>query len=245
MSLFANLARTNEVQKEKDVLPTGFQPIETGVYDCVVKLAYTGVSSGGAQFVQLELKTDSNFVMKQTLYITSGTKKGGKHFYEKNGKKFYQPGFVIMDELAALASGIALADQSTETKDIKVWDYDTKGEVIKEVPVLTDLVGKSVKVGIKRVIENKRAQNDAGNWVDTAETKTINEIDKVFDTDGFTYNERIEGKETPEFINKWKERFDGKDHDKSKKVESKGMGVGVPSLGGASGIGKPGIPSLT
>lgn len=240
MSLFANLARTNEIQKEKDVLPTGFQPIETGVYDCIIKLAYTGTSSGGAQFVQLELKTDTDFIVKQTIYVTSGTKKGGMHYYEKNGKKHYQPGFIIMDEMAALASHASLADQSTEIKAIKVWDFE-KGETIQEVPVLVDLIGKPIKVGIKRVIENKRTKNDEGVWVDTAETKTINEIDKVFDTDGFTYNERLEQKEQPEFITKWKDRFDGKDHDKSKKVESKGFGVGKPTV---PGLAKPGIPSL-
>lgn len=217
MSLFGK-APAN-VEKPKDILGGGFQTLPSGVYDATVAMAYVSKSSGGAQFIEFEFNLPEGKKHKQTVYVSSGDNKGNKNTYEKNGKEFLLPGYILADEIAAVTTEALLANQDHDMRLVEVYDFDTKQKVQKEFPVLIDMIGKKLKLGIQEIAINKREQQGK-KWVDTEETKTINEIDKVFNEDGFTVNELMDGEEEPEFIQKWEDKNSGKLIDKVKKVST-------------------------
>lgn len=229
MSLFAGLKRDESIEQPKDTLGGGFTVLETDVYPAVVKMAYAGKSRGGAQSVTIEFQLPDERTHKETFYVTSGDAKGNKNYYESNGTRRYLPGFVTVDELCAVATGHLLADQETATKIVKEYDFDAGGEIDKEVPALTDLIGKKVKLAIRKVVEFKRKEID-GKWVDVDETREKNEVDKAFNEDGFTVNELMNKAEEAEFIDAWIEKNQGKVKDltKGKKASPAGSGTGSP-----------------
>jgi hypothetical protein len=98
--------------------------------------------------------------------------------------------------------GEALSDIETETKTISLYNYDQKKDVPTKKEVLTDLIGKEITLGVVKVIEDK--YNKPG------ETRTINDISKVFRTaDKMTDNEiRSEEKEAS-FYKAWAEKNTG------------------------------------
>ena len=87
MSLLASLSTDASIADEKDsVGSTG--ALDSGLYKAKVALAYITKSAGGAMGLVLNLKTDANREIRQTLWMTSGTAKGAKNYYEdKNGDK--------------------------------------------------------------------------------------------------------------------------------------------------------------
>ena len=201
---------TNET---KDTLPpkgSKFDPIATGVYPMVIKLAYFTESRGGATALNLVFKNADGTgpEVKQTMYVTSGTAKGKKNYYidKKTGAKHTLPDMAKADGLHKLLADAPLADVDVEKKIIKLWNFDEKGEVNTEVNMAMSLLDKSLLVGIVKKRQNKRVQNDAGDWVDGPEPMELNEIDKFFDTEGRTLTERDAGEDAV-FIKDWKERF--------------------------------------
>lgn len=235
MSILSNLKRDDsKVEAPKDTLGGGFSVLPSDAYTAVIKMAYLGTSSGGAAFIDFEFMIDNGSTHKERIYVSSGDAKGNSNQYERNGKKYYLPGFIVGDDIAAVTTGHLLADQSdsVEEKIIKVYDFEAKGEKDKEVSVITSLIGKKLKLGIRKVKEFKRKEIN-GQWKTIDEVREFNEIDKVFDEDGFTVLEKFEQNDEPEFIEQWVERNKGKEKDltKNKKPEvtgTAGSGSGSP-----------------
>lgn len=236
MSILSNLKRSDKVEAPKDTLGGGFSVLASDVYDAQVVMAYLGTSSGGAAFIDFEFKLANDSTHKERVYVSSGDAKGNSNQYERKGKMYYLPGFIVADDIAAVTTGHLLADQDVEDKDVKIYDFDAKAEVPKEVPVLTGLLGKQLKLGIRKVIEYKRKEVSPKVWKTIDETREFNEIDKVFNEDGFTVLELLDGAEETDFLEQWVERNKGKDKDltKNKKPEVTGTG--------GSGVGSPAAP---
>ena len=227
MSIFANMKRTNDVEAPKDTLGGGGYIKESGVYDAVIKMAYAFTSAAGAQGISLEFKLKDESTYKERFYITKRT---GEFTYERNGKTFYMPGYISVDELCAVATGQLLSDQPTTEKTIKVYDFQAGGEVDQEVPVMTDLVGKKVKIAIQKIIQFKSVKKDDG-WKDSDEVQETNEISKSFDVNGFTVIELMDKAEETKFLDAWIEKNEGVSYDKTKGKTPKGSGVGSPKAG--------------
>lgn len=208
-----NLKIDSDVEIPKaDTLPGSGYTLDTGLYPMIIDLAYMKKSSGGAQAVVFHFKdaTGGSNNLHQTFYVTSGDAKGNKNYYihQKSGKKVLLPGMQDCNTIVKIASGKNLSELVPENKTIKVWDSAAQEEKPKEMPVLTELLGKNVLLGVHKVRENVRKLNDATKQYEpTAEERLFNEVHKSFFPEGITLTEKAGGATEPEYRDRWVERF--------------------------------------
>lgn len=217
MSLLKSLATNDSIANEKDsVGSTG--PLESGLYNTTVSMAYLSKSAGGALGLVLTLKTEEGRDIRQTLWMTSGTAKGCKNYYEtKTGEKQYLPGFNIANGLSLLTVGKEISDLETETKVVNVYSAEAKAEVPTKVEVLMDLLNQEITVGlIKQTVDKTKKNESTGVYEPTGETRDENEIDKLFRTrDRMTTAEIRAQAEEAKFVDTWSAKWSGKTRDKS------------------------------
>ena len=232
MSLLANLASDASIADEKDSIG-GSGPLDSGLYNCTVSMAHINKASSGALGLVLTLKTSDNKEVRQTLWMTSGTAKGGKNFYEKGGEKHYLPGFIAANAICLLTVGKEISQLDTETKVINLYSAEAKAEVPTKVEVVMDLLGQEIIAGIIKQTVDKTKKNEAtGQYEATGETRDENEIDKFFRAkDRMTTAEIRAQAEEATFINAWEQKWAGKVKDRAKGAAS-GL-PGVPKLGAA------------
>jgi hypothetical protein len=118
---------------------------------------------------------------RETIYITN--KQGENFFLNKDDptKKVPLPGYTTVNDICLMTTDKPLSEQDTEAKMVNVWDNDAKKEVPKSVPVLTELLGQKVTLGILKQLVNKNEKNQSsGKYEPTAETREENVIEKVF-----------------------------------------------------------------
>lgn len=219
---------------EKDVVGGGgFKPLTTDVYGFTVNHAYFSKSSGGAKAVNLEMEDADGKKHRFTVYVTN---KAGEVKYKdkQTGELKYLPGFLLIDSLCLLTVGKPLVeiDKLTETKTIMLYNFEAKGEVATDVPMLMPLIKQKVKAAVVERIENKNKKNDStGKYEPTNEKRTSNEIVKFFrERDDMTVSEIRARKDKATFINDWLATWQGKPDDRFKEVQQAGNS-GVP--GGA------------
>lgn len=224
-----NLERDDKnIEQPKDTLGGGGL-LESGVYDGIVELAFLKESQAGAMGVELHIKVGDGHIHRETVYVTN---RNGENFYEKNGKKHYLPGFVTVDELAAVTCEVHVADLDTEDKVVKLYDFESQEEKPTEVPMFTDMLGKKAKFAIVQETDYKTQKGDDGKYHPIDETRSYNVINKVFNEDGFTVLELMNGEEEPEFIELWKQKNEGVVRDRTK-------GKSPKAASGAAKSGKP------
>lgn len=223
--MFENLAKNTTIKDEEPRDSLGGFILPTDIYPCLIDMAYMSKSTNGADAVNLVCKTQDNRELKQTIYITN---RQGEPFYTKNDEKHYLPGYNQVNSICDLAIGqdIATVAAAAEEKTIKVYDYDAKKELPKSMPVLTSLLGKKIVLGVLNIKENKNVKGADGKYVPGPETRNINEINKAFNEQGLTQAEIKAGSTTPEFMQKWKDKFGNKEIDKT--VAVAGSTAGVP-----------------
>ena len=219
MGLFTNL-KTDGVKVEKPVeaVSTGksFGVVETGVYDCIITNAYVTVSKpnertgskGGAMAFNFELETTDKEVINQTIYVSSGLAKGQKSTYEKDGKTYFLPGYIMVNDIVNLLTGADLTELDTDDGLVEVYSFEAKARVKETFPIVTEIINKRIKLAIQKVVEDKYGST-------TGETRELNEIIKAFDAeDEVTFAEAQAGKSG--FMAKWLERNKGQIKDKTK-----------------------------
>lgn len=228
MSLLSALASDASIAQESDSVG-GNSALESGLYPMKIVMAYLNKAGSGALGLVLTLKTGSREV-RQTLWMTSGTAKGGKNYYEKDGEKHFLPGFNHANALALLTNGVEISAMETETKVVKVYSPEAKAEVPTKVDVLTDLLGKDILVGLIKQKVDKTKKNDNGIYMATGETREENEIDKLFRAeDRMTTSEIRAGSETATFVDTWDAKWSGLTKDKSKGVAANSGTFGAPA----------------
>lgn len=219
MSALKNLTSDESIANEKDSVGGG-GVLESGLYPVKITLAYVNTSAGGATGLVLAAKTSEGRDIKGTLWMTSGKAKGCHNFYEKDGTKFYLPGFLLAQSLALLTAGKEISDLDTEEKVVNVYDYVTKGEVPTKVDMVMDLVGKEVLIGLIKQTVDKNVKDANGAYVPTGETREENEIDKFFRASDRKTTAEIRAKaETAVFADTWVGKWEGK-------VRNKATGTG-------------------
>ena len=236
MGLFTNLT-TDNLEKSEDRLGGNFDAIASGVYSGLVTNMYAGVSKKGAQSITIHA-TINDKDYRETVYITN--RKGENFYMDKldKSKKMPLPGFTTVDDICMFLTEKPLADQDTETKQVKMYDADAGKEVPKPAEVLIDCIGQPISLAILRQIEDKQKANDSGVYVATGETRTINVIDKALHPEsGRTINEYKQEVMTPEYRDEWLKRNEGKDRNKSKGAAAGGSAGGQSAQ---SGSGAPG-----
>ena len=217
-SLFGNL-KSDGLETTTDNLGGGSFTRESDIYSGKIKMAYAGASKKGARFVQLIVDLPDGKEYKEMVYITN---KAGENFYlnkPDNSKKVPLPGFTTIDDICLCATGKPLAEQDAEEKIVKIYDFEAKAELPTSVPVLIELLGQEISLAILKVTENKQAKNANGVYEAMSETRDINSIDKVFNTDTRMTVVEARNKATEAvFWNNWLERNKGKTRDKTSKV---------------------------
>jgi hypothetical protein len=233
MSLFTNL-KSEGLEEAQDRLG-GFQPFDTDIYEASIKLAYAGQSSGGAMNVTLVADIGGR-EYRETIYVTN--KKGENFFLNQNdkSKKVPLPGFTTIEDLCLVTTEKPLAEQTTEEKVVKIYDYELRADAPKSVEVLTELLGKQVYLAIVNQLENKNEKDNAGEYQPIADSRTVNLIDKVFHyPTKMTTVEARNGAEAT-FFDKWAERNRGQVRDRRTIKDS---GEGSSGRPGRSDSGPP------
>jgi hypothetical protein len=228
MSILDNLATDNSINEETDRL-SGFQPLESDLYPLTIERAFVTVAPSEAKALSVHFKTDDNKELKQQFWMTSGKAKGCKNYYlNKDGDKFYLPGFNQANALCLLTVGKEISKLTTEPKVVNLYDPAQKKEAATKVEMLMDLIGKKIIGGVLKQIEDKRVKSaDTGQYEPTGETRMTNEVDKFFrERDGLTVMEIKSRQTTPEFQTQWKEKWAGQVKDKSTGAE--GVQSGPP-----------------
>lgn len=214
-AIFSNLT-TQGLEETEDRLGGGFRVLDSGSYEATIKAAYAGKSStSNAQSVTLIAQTEDGTEYRETFWVTN---RNQENFYlDKNDKtkKIPLPGFTVVDDLCLVTTNKPLAEQAGEEKVINVYDPEAKKELPKAVPMLVDLIGKKVYLGIIKELRNKQAKNAAGNYEDTADEREENVVDKIFHYPSkLTVVEARKQIQTPTFYNAWVEKNSGQVRDR-------------------------------
>ena len=233
MSIF-NKLKSDGLEESQDRLG-GFSTLETDIYKGVIKALYAGQSSSGAMSVSLIVDIGGR-EYRETLWVTN---KNGENFFlnkDDKTKKVPLPGFTVADDILLIATGEPLANQETEDKVIKLYDFEAKAELPKSVPMITAAIGKKISLGIvKQTVNRNVKQGDE--YVPSAETRDENVIEKVFHPElKLTVAEARNGQEEAKFYDAWLERNKGQTRDKRKvKDGAPGAPAKAAPAAGASG----------
>jgi len=238
MSLLNALTSDESITPEKDSVG-GSGPLESGLYPVKIAMAHINKAASGALGLVLSMKTEDNHEIRQTLWMTSGTAKGGKNYYEKDGQKNYLPGYLHANSVALLAAGKEISEMETETKVINLWSSEAKSEVPTKVEAVMDLIGKEIIVGlIKQTVDKTKKNESTGVYEATGETRDENEVDKIFRASDRMTTAEIRAQATePTFINTWEAKWVGKTKNKAKGATGT---AGAP----AANVGKKPTTSL-
>ena len=235
-NLFGNLSNAG-LEESQDRLGGGFQPRSTDIYNMEIVLFYAGQSKDGAKSITIHAK-DATGLYRETIYITN--KKGENFFLNKedNSKKVPLPGFTTVDDICLAATGFPLAEQAFEEKVFNLYDFDQKKEVPTKVMVALEVMGKTVSLGIQKVLEDKTAKNAAtGEYEPTGESKETNSIAKVFHTESKVTMAEARNNSEAKFWDSWLERNKDQTYDKRKDKSGNGKPAAskAPPQAGAPG----------
>lgn len=224
--------------KERDSLGGG-GVLPTGLYPAKINHVYVHTAESEAMGFAIELDINGK-KHSETIYVTSGKKKGKKTTYTKDGKEYPLPGFLMVNSLATVVAGKKISELAEpEKKILKLYDFESKSEKPTEVPVVMDLTGKNVVVAIRHVRKNKQVKNGQGDYVDTNEVREYNEIEKFFHPETYLTSSEIEdgvAQSEETFAWQWKDKFDGKVKDLYKEDPKNAT---ASSAGGQAGGAAP------
>lgn len=236
-----NLTSDQSISDEKDSVGGG-GVLPSGLYPCTITSAYVTVSDGGATGLVLQAKTSDGRTIKSTQWMTSGTAKGAKNFYEKDGVKNYLPGFLLSQSLSLLTTGKEISDLDTEQKVIKVYNKDVKAETPTKVDMVMEMLDKEILIGLIRQTVDKTVKDGNGVYVPNGETREENEIDKFFRASDRMTTAEIRGKaEEAVFVDTWSEKWTDKDRNKAKGASGQ---AGAPKPAGSPTAAKKPTASL-
>jgi hypothetical protein len=236
MGTFGNL-KTEGLEESGDRLG-GFSPVSSDIYVAKIKMAYADKAASGAQSVTIVSELGGR-EYEETIYVTNAA---GENFYrDKTNKTKKHPlmGFTLIDDICLVVTGKPLSEQddTIEEKMVSVYDKDAKGRIPKSKPVLTALIGGEVALAIFEVLENKQVKGADDKYVDTAETRTSNSIDKVFDVESKMTVAEARHDRPAEFWDAWIKQNKGIQRDK--------RNIKDGQTGGAPGATQSGRPAGT
>jgi len=191
-----------------DTLGGGFVK-PTGLYGCIVDLAYLSKAASGAMALNLHLKVASDkSIIRQTLYVTTGDSKGNRNYYTTaEGKKKLLAGMAMGELISTITTEKPLAKHTPEEKTVNLYDFTAQAEKPTKVDALTEMIGKPILVGLHKVRTNKVTKDGKGGYNTLAEERFVNEIDKVFYPDGASVTEK-KAKSPALFHKSWQDKYD-------------------------------------
>jgi hypothetical protein len=233
MGLFDNIKNQDvEIKEAKDVLGGSRGPLDTDLYDFIIKMAYIDYAKSGAMSVVLQMETEEGQRLNVTEWVTSGDAKGNKNYYvDRKGDNQFLPGYININDICLVTNECNLEDMDAEEKVINVWDFTQRAEVPTQKHVLVDLLNQKVTLGVFNELVDKTAHNDAtGEYEPTGETRNQNVINKVFHPEyGITVGEARMGAKEPDFRDRWVEKNKGQVFDRTKKDKGNAPKAGAPA----------------
>lgn len=210
MSVFSGIKQTENVEEVKDVVGgQGFQPLPSDIYNGMIEMAYVTTSQNGALGVVLKIKIFPNKedqqerLLTETYYVTNSK---GENYYTKDGRNYLLPSYNLINDLVLGITGKPLTDIAVEEKNVKIYDYTQKQEVLQLMPVMVDILEKRVKVCILSRRENKQEKQD-GKYVPVNQERIYNSIEKFLFTNDkgvtLTHLELKAGAESSKFVEEW------------------------------------------
>ena len=183
---------------------------ESGVHKANIKVVYLDQAKSGAISFNIIMTNADGKELRESMWIKSGNAKGNKTYYEKDGKQFPLPGYSTANSMCIAAVGKPLPEvlANVEKKMVNIYNYEAKKEVPTERPVAVDLMSVNITVAVHQVTHDKRAQNAAGEYEPTGETRTINECKFFGNAEGKTAEEIANGADATTF-DKWAENNTG------------------------------------
>lgn len=234
MKMFSNI-QTEGLEEATDRVG-GFTTLDSGIYEATVTLAYVGKSqSSDAQSITVHYDVSGQEV-RETYWISN--KNGEVSYPDKKDKtkRHPLPGFTSVEDLCLLTTGFPLQEQDVEEKVVMLYNFEERKELPQNVPVLVDLLGKSVTLGVIKQIVDKQAKDASGVYKNTGETRQENVVDKFFHTESRkTVTEVKTNQPEAVFIEIWGKKNTGETRNRSKGVEGTAGAPGRPTPGGAPG----------
>lgn len=214
-NVFGNLS-TDGLEEAQDRVGGGNRVVESGPLKGTIKLAYAGKSANSNSrnvTIVLAYGDDGKQEYRETFWVTN---KDGLNFYTKDSKKHPLPGFTVVDDLCIVTTNKPLSEQAGEEKVINLYDFDQKKEVPTSVPMLVELLGKEVTLGVQKHLKNKQVKNaSSGEYEDIAESREENVTDKVFHyPSNLTVVEAKKGIQKAAFYGIWVEKNTGQTQDR-------------------------------
>ena len=229
MSFLKTLTKDNLEQTQDRV--GGFKVFDSDLYSGKVQHAYLSQWPSGAHYLALSVKFDDGSVYSENITLTNSK---GENFYERDGKRYPMMGFTILDDMALCIAGVSASElDEPEEKVVNVYDKDAGAQVPKSVPMLMQLVGGDITLGLLKKIETVHTKNPTTGKYDvpTDKEREYNTIDKVFhNPTNLTTVEARNGKETAAFFEEWLKANKGKVRDERKKAAGT---AGAPARPGA------------
>ena len=229
MSLLKNLTTDASIADEKDFIGRGV--LDSDLYLSTIKLAYVKQAASGAVALVVHAETADGRKIQEDLWMQSGTAKGGKNYYEKDGVKSYLPGYLIATSLTLLTLGKEISDVDTETKVVNVYSKEAKGDAPTKVEAVVDLIGQEVILGVIKEVVDKQSKVGES-YVNTGETREQNVIDKVFrakdNKTTFEFRNKIED---AGYYEQWKSAWQGKVRNKATNAPDAKPGAGAAGGG--------------
>lgn len=223
--MFDTLKTDATIKSDGDSLGgSKYTPLESGLYDFTIKLAYGSLSRGNAKALNLLLETDDGKELKQQLWMTTGEAKGCLNYYMaknpatgKQDLKKYLPGFEMANHLCLMTLNKEICQVKPEMKTIMLYDYSQRKEVPTDVQMITELLGKKITAGVIKQTVNKRVKDpSSGEYVSITDTRDENEIDKFFHfPSGLTVTEAEAKMTEPVFKEQWREKWAGVTKDRT------------------------------
>lgn len=225
--MFQNLT-TGELEIEDKLGGGGFQVFPSDIYKATIQFAYGGQSTAGAMFVRIGFKLPSGELV-QSIYVTN---RNGENFFVKNDKKFLLPGFTTVEAIAQMVAGKQLADLKQVTKVVNDYNPEAKQVENFEVPMLVELLGGEILLGIQEVEEDKYKGEG---------TIKKNDINAVFHPESKQTLAEAMGDREATFHDKWLDANKDKVRDNTKKSSKGGS---VSSTTGTNAAGETRTKSL-
>lgn len=166
------------VEKEKDFSK---RTLDTDIYAATIKMIFAGQAKSGARNVTVQLKLANGKDYNETVYLSN---KEGKNTYEKDGKEYYLPGYMLINNMAIMTTGKGLFDlvEDVETRTVKLYNFESKKEEATDVMAIVPMIGKQVLVAIQEEEYEKQKLNDSTKkYEGTGEYADKNVMVKVYD----------------------------------------------------------------
>lgn len=175
---FAKTDAVNDEKVEDDFVGGGGGVLPTDIYTATIKAAYETLSAKSKAVAMNFILVIDGKEVRQQIWMTNG--KGGCTYKAKDGTTKNLPGYNQVNSLFMLILGKEIGQSDVEELTMKLYDFDAKAEVNKQVDCYTELHGLEIQVALQQQTVDKTKDVGGGKYEPTGETRDINEVVKFF-----------------------------------------------------------------